>query len=421
MGQTLTEKFIARAAGLQSVSPGEIVGVSVDRLMINDALALVVFKKFESLGVEKIVHPERILVCLDHKVPPENVAGADSYCHIRSFCKKYGLVGFHEIGRHGIGHQVMCENFTRPGEIAVGTDSHAPMYGGLGALGCGINSSDAAVALATGKIWMCVPEAVRILFEGKLRRGSTAKDISLFMQNLDDAENFNYRNLEILGSGVRTLSASGRMTISNMAAEMDVKACIIEPDERVAEYLGDAVGCDLKPDLDAVYANTFTVDLDKIEPLIACPHSVHNVKPIREVRGLPINQVVLGSCTNGRLEDFLQAAELLKDRSVHPDVRLLVIPASQKVYTEATALGVTETLLRAGATILPPSCAACGAFGPGKIGAGERCVSTTPRNFKGRIGSTDSEVFLASAYTAAASAIAGHIESPKRFLKEGKL
>jgi len=419
MGQTLTEKFIARAAGLQSVSPGEIVGVSVDRLMINDALAPTVFKNFERLGVERIVHPEQILVCLDHKVPPGNAADADAYCRIRAFCKKYGLAGFGEIGRHGIAHQVMCENFTRPGEIAVGTDSHSPMYGGLGALGCGINSSDAAVALATGKIWMCVPEAIRIVFEGELPRGSTAKDASLFMQNLDDEENFIYRNLEIVGPGVRTLSVSGRMTISNMAAEMDVKACIIEPDEKVAEYLGDAAGCDLRPDPDAVYVKAFTVDLGKIEPLIACPHSVRNVKPVREVRGLPINQVVLGSCTNGRLEDLLQAAELLKGRAVHPDVRLLVIPASQKVYTEATALGITETLLRAGATIITPSCAACGAHGPGKIGAGERCVSTTNRNFKGRIGSTDSEVFLASAYTAAASAIAGHIECPERFLEGG--
>lgn len=421
MGQTLTQKLIARAAGRSSVALGEIVGVSVDRLMINDALAPVVFQKFESLGVEQVVRPERVLVCLDHKSPPENVAAADTYCHIRTLCKKYGLVGFREIGRHGIGHQVMCEDFTRPGEIAVGTDSHAPMYGGLGALGCGINSSDAAVALATGKIWMCVPEAIRVILEGELSPGVTAKDVSLFMQGLDEPEHFNYRNLEILGPGVRTLSISGRLTIANMAAELDVKACIVQPDERVAEYLGDGTNCELSPDPDAVYVKTFTVDLDKLEPLIACPHSVRNVKPVQEVRGVPIHQVVLGSCTNGRLEDLIQAAEILKGRSVHPDVRLLVIPASQKVYTQATALGVTETLLRAGAAILPPSCAGCGAFGPGKIGAGERCVSTTPRNFKGRIGSKDSEVFLASAYTAVACAVAGHIETPNRFLSEGAI
>lgn len=420
MGLTLTEKIIARATGLKSVSPGEIVGVSVDRLMINDALAPAVIKNFERLGVEQVADPGRVVVCLDHKIPPENVTVADTYCRIRAFCKKYGLTGLGEIGRHGIGHQVMCEGFTRPGEIAVGTDSHAPMYGSMGALGCGINASDAAVALATGKIWMCVPESVRIVFEGELPYGSTAKDVGLFMQTLDETKNFIYRNLEITGPGLKSISAGGRMTIANMAAEMDVKACIIEPDETLAEYLGDETDCDMRADADAAYAKTFTVDLGKIEPLIACPHSNHNVKPVREVIGLPINQVVLGSCTNGRIEDLLQAAELLKGRSIHPDVRMLVIPASQKVFTEATALGITETLLRAGAAFVTPSCAACGVNGPGKIGAGERCVSTTNRNFKGRIGSTESEVFLASAYTAAASAIAGKIECAATFLEGGK-
>ena len=420
MGQTLTEKIIARAAGVPHVSPGEIVGVEVDRLMINDALAPTVITKFESLGVEDVVHPERILVCLDHKAPPENVAVADSYCRIRAFCRKHGMDGFLEIGRHGIGHQVMCEGFTRPGEVAVGTDSHAPMYGGMGALGCGINASDAAVALATGKIWMCVPEAVQVVLTGRLRPGCTAKDLSLRMLNLDDTETFLYRNLEVVGPGVRTLSAGQRMTIANMAAEMDVKACIVEPDETIAAYLGDGAGCDIRADEDAVYAKTFTVDLDQIEPLIACPHSNHNVRPVREVRGLQVDQVVLGSCTNGRLEDLIQAAQVIGQRKIHPNVRMLVIPASQKVFTEATAMGVTETLLRAGATFVTPSCAACGANGPGKLGAGERCVSTTNRNFKGRIGSTESEVFLASPYTAAATALAGHIESADRYLEGGE-
>lgn len=419
MGQTLTQKIIARAADLERVSPGQIVGVTVDRMMINDALAPAVFKKFESLGAEKVLYPERILVCLDHKVPAESAAVADSQNKVRKFCKEHGLVGFREIGRHGIGHQVMCEDFTRPGEIAVGTDSHAPMYGGLGALGCGINSSDAAVAMASGKIWLSVPEAVRVVLKGSLRRGATAKDVSLAMQLLGDPSEFNYCNIEVMGDGLSSISASGRLTIANMAAELDIKACIFEPDAIIADYMGDSAGCDLKADPDAIYLRTHTIDLNGIEPLIACPHSNRNVKPVREVRGIPIQQVVLGSCTNGRLEDLQQAAELLKDHPIHPDVRMIVVPASQRVLTEATALGVTEILLRAGATLLPPSCSGCGAFGCGKIGAGERSVSTTTRNFKGRIGSMESEVYLASAYTAAASAIAGCIESPERFLKEG--
>jgi 3-isopropylmalate/(R)-2-methylmalate dehydratase large subunit len=416
LGQTLSEKIISRAAGLRGVSPGEIVGVSVERLMINDRMAPIVFEYFESLRTKNIVGAERILICIDHRVPPATVALADTLRDTRAFCKKHGLTGFGEIGRHGIGHQVMCEDFTHPGEIAVGTDSHAPMYGGLGALACGINASDAAVAMATGKMWMSVPASVHVLFEGRLNRGATAKDIGLYMQNLDDTENFIYRNLEIDGPGAHTLSVSGRLAISNMATEMEAKACIFVPDEKVAEYLGDDAGCDLKPDAGAVYERTFTVDLAKIEPFLACPHSVRNIKPVRELRGMPIHQAFLGSCTNGRVEDLIQAAEILKGRSVHPDVRLIVVPASQKVFTEATALGVTETLLRAGAAFLTPSCASCAGSGPGLLGGGERCVSTTNRNFRGRMGSQDSEVYLASAYTIAAAAVAGSIECPERFL-----
>jgi 3-isopropylmalate/(R)-2-methylmalate dehydratase large subunit len=417
--QTLSEKIIARAAGLSTVSPGQIVGVSVDRMMINDRMAPIVFDYFKSLCVESVVNPERILISVDHRVPPATVALADTLRDIRSFCKNHGLAGFGEIGRHGIGHQIMCEDFTHPGEIAVGTDSHAPMYGGLGALACGINASDAAVVMATGKMWMCVPESVRVLFEGTLNRGTTAKDIALFMQNLDDTENFIYRDLEIGGAGALALSVSGRLVISNMAAEMEAKACIFVPDEKVAEYLGDGLGCDLRSDSDAVYERTYTIDIAKIEPLLACPHSLRNIRPVRELRGLPIQQAFLGSCTNGRLEDLIQAAEILEGRAVHPDVRLIVVPASQKVFTEATALGVTETLLRAGAAFITPSCASCAGSGPGLIGGGERCVSTTNRNFRGRMGSPDSEVYLASAYTVAAAAVAGCVESPERFLEGG--
>ncbi len=416
MGMTLTEKIIARAAGLPSAQPGMIVAVRVDRLMINDMLAPAVFRKFESLGAEAVVHPEHILVCLDHKVPPDTTAGADVCRSIREFCRAHGMQGFLEIGRHGIGHQVMCEGFTRPGEIAVGTDSHAPTYGGLGALGFGINSSDAAVAMASGKIWVRVPESIRVTFTGSLSGAATAKDVSLYMQNLGTGDFFNYKDLEISGPGAHALSVSSRLTIANMAAEMDIKACLFEPDEIVADYMGDSFGCDLRADEDARYAAAFEIDLHGIEPLVACPHSNKNIRPVREVRGMPIQQVVLGSCTNGRLEDLQQAAQILKGRTVHPNVRLIVVPASQKILTEATAQGVMETILRAGAVVLPPSCAGCGAFGPGKLGAGERCVSTTTRNFRGRIGSIDSEVFLSSAYTAAASAVAGYVEDPGKYL-----
>lgn len=416
MGLTITEKIIARAAGRDTVKPGEIVGVTVDRLMINDLMAPVVFKHFSTLEADGIVNPERIIIGLDHRVPPATVPLADTLCGVRKFCRDHALPGFGEIGRHGVGHQLMCEDFTLPGEVAVGTDSHATMYGGLGALACGVNASDAAVIMACGKMWMRVPHSVKVTLKGQLRHPATAKDLILRMQTLDSYENFIYRMIEIAGEGAHTLSVDGRLVVANMAAEMEAKGCIFPPDEKVMDYLKLDNREYLQSDEDAAYERKFALDLSQLEPLVACPHNTNNIKTVKEVRGLPIQQAFLGSCTNGRLEDLEEAAEILKDRRVHPDVRLIVVPASQKVFLEAARQGLMEVFLEAGAAVMLPSCASCAGNGPGMIGKGERCISTTNRNWKGRMGSPDSEVFLASPYTVAASAIAGCVEEPGAYL-----
>lgn len=418
MGFTLVEKILVRATGDSSITAGKIVDVPVDRMLVNDFLGPIVFSQFESLGLGQIKQPDRILFGLDHRIPPADVKFADNLKLCRDKCRQYRIERFAEIGRHGIGHQLMVENFVKPGEVALGTDSHATMYGGLGAFACGITSSDAAVIMATDRIWMRVPSTVKINVRGRLPRGVTAKDLALKILTLAPLHTFIYKAIEIGGECIENLSVPGRLVIANMMAEMDAKCGIIAADERTAAYLGlspDQIASD-RPDLDAVYDKVYEIDAGEIVPLVACPHRVNNVKPVSEVEGLPIHQAFLGSCTNGRIEDLEQALEILRGRKVHPTVRLIVVPASQSIMLEATRRGLIEELLVAGAAVMTPSCASCAGAGPGLIGAGERCVSTTNRNFKGRMGSNDSEVFLSSAYVVAASAVTGALTDPCRFL-----
>lgn len=417
MGSTITEKILSRACG-HTIHPGEIVDVAVDRLFINDFQGPIVFTQFESLNRKKIVHPERILMGLDHRVPPADVKSANNHVYIRNFCEKYGIENFTEIGRHGIGHQQMVEHFTRPGEVSLGTDSHATMYGGLGAFSCGITSSDAAMIMATGKLWLQVPRCIRLDITGELKRGVTAKDLSLAMIRLAPATFFNYKALEIGGDGVKKMSVSSRLVLANMAAEMNIKCCLIEADEKSLEFAGcTAEEAELiRPDSDAVYEKHFTLDASEVEPLLAFPHNADQVRPLREAAGLPVNQVFLGSCTNGRIEDIEQALEILDGRKVHRRVRLIVVPASQAILLEAVRKGYIEKLLMAGAAIMTPSCASCAGAGAGLIGDGERALATTNRNFRGRMGSKESEVFLGSAYAAAAAAVKGEICDPREFL-----
>jgi homoaconitate hydratase family protein len=418
LGLTITEKIIRRAGGKKTISPGEIVTLRVDKLMLNDFVGAIVFNQFESLGVGKVWDPDRVLFAADHRIPPTEVKWAEHLKSCREYCRKYGITRFGEIGRHGICHQLMCEGFVLPGEVALGTDSHATMYGGLGAFSCGITSSDAAVIMATGEIWIQVPASVRFDISGHLSRFVTAKDIALKMLTVAPLEEFSYKAVEVEGETIRNLSVGGRLVICNMIAEMDAKNGIIAADGITSKYFNGEAGNDApeQSDPDATYEKIYKLNVRDMNPLVACPHEANNVKEVREVRGKRIHQAFLGSCTNGRVEDLQQAAEILKGKKVHPDIRMLVVPASQKVFTEATRLGIISVFLEAGAAVLTPCCSACAGSGSGIIAAGETCISTTNRNFKGRMGSPNSEVYLASAYTVAASAVAGVIEDPRQFI-----
>ncbi len=417
MKQTLAEKIIAKHAGLEEVHPGQIVDVEVDRLLVNDMNAPTVFRSFEELGVSRVVCPERVLVGIDHQVPPVDVKAANHLVRDREFCNKYKLPLFTEIGRHGVGHQVMVENFTRPDEIAVGTDSHATTYGGLGCLAAGCNSSDAAVIMATGKMWLKVPETILVTLKGRPGPGVTCKDIALAVNTLGSLVDFNYKVVEYRGEYAHEMSVSSRLTVCNETCETGAKCGIFPADQIVADYVGDAKAYYLDSDPDAEYCARYEIDLEKLEPSVACPHEVSNVHPVTDVVGTKIHQAFLGSCTNGRFQDFEEAAGILRGHKVHPDVRLLVVPASQKIYKKLISSGLAELFIDAGAALLGPSCASCGGQGEGCLGYGEVCISTTNRNWKARMGDPTSSVYLASPCIVAASAIEGVIADPRKYLK----
>lgn len=420
MSATLAEKMIASHTGASQVRAGEIVSVAVDRLLINDYVGAIVFSKLEELGYEKIVHPERVFLNIDHNLPSFTVEAADKLVLFQEKAARYGITHFTKIGHHGIGHQLMCESFVRPYEIAVGTDSHATMYAGLGAFSCGITASDAVSVLATGKMWLKVPETLRIHVGGSLRVGVAAKDLALALLGVFKPEEYIYRAVEIVGEAVEALSVESRLVIANLMAESGAKCAVFEADDKSFQYAGIPAAASIRSDPDARFANQANFDVSTLEPMLACPNAVTNVHPLKDLLGLPVSQVFIGSCTNGRLEDLKQAAEILKGKKVAEGTRLLITPASQQIALEAVKCGIMEVLMDAGAMILTSSCASCAGHGPGLIGKGERCLSTTNRNFKGRMGSLEAEVYLGSAYAAAAAAVTGVITMPEDFLREAK-
>lgn len=416
MGATLAEKLISARAG-KDAAAGEIVSVTVDRLLVNDYVGEIVFSTLEKYGCHKIVHPERVMLNIDHNLPSFTVAAADKLVLFREKSREYGITHTTKVGRHGIGHQLMCEGFVRPYEIALGTDSHATMYAGLGAFSCGITTSDAVSILTSGKIWLKVPETVRIRVDGRLRPGVTAKDLALALLGVFPPEDYIYRAVELVGEGIDALSVDSRLVIANLMAESGAKCAVMEADEQSFLYAGAPVQPRITSDPDAAFVKTAVFRAGMLEPMLACPDQVTNVHPLSDAEGVHVDQVFIGSCTNGRLEDLAQAAEILKGRKVAEGTRLLVAPASQQIAVEAMKTGVMEILMEAGAMILTSSCASCAGNGPGLIGRGECCLSTTNRNFKGRMGSTQARIYLGSAYAASAAAVTGHITDPRVFLQ----
>ncbi|HSQ79236.1 MAG TPA: 3-isopropylmalate dehydratase large subunit, partial [Candidatus Bathyarchaeia archaeon] len=375
-------------------------------------------QEFKKLGVKKVKAPEKIVIVLDHIVPAADEKYAQNHKSIREFVAEQGIPNFFDINA-GICHQVLPEQgFARPGLVIVGSDSHTPSYGALGAFAAGIGRTETACTWATDEIWLRVPETMRIDLSGRFRPGVFAKDLSLKLIGDHGAEMANYKAVEFAGPAAGDLSVGARLTLANMSAEMGAKNGYFAPDAKALKWLEGRARGPFEiavSDPDAVYETVLACDLDALEPQVAAPHTVDNVKPVTAVAGTPVNQILIGTCTNGRLEDLETAAAILKGRKVHPSVRVLVIPASWEVYREALKSGALAALVDAGCVILNSGCGPCLGGHEGLMAAGEVCLSTSNRNFRGRMGHRDSEIYLASPATAAATAVTGKITDPREF------
>ncbi len=415
IAQTISQKILARKAGLKDVSPGQIVTVSPDVILTHDNSAAI-SGKFAQLGVDRIWDADRPVIVLDHVVPAANEKTATNHQIIREFVRDQGIRHFYDVGA-GICHQVVPEKgHVRPGSLVLGSDSHTTTYGAFGASAAGIGRSEAAVIWATGKIWLMVPETMVVEVDGVFRPGVFPKDLILRIIGDIGADGALYRAVEFRGPAIEEMDISGRMTLCNKSVEMGAKAGIVAADEKTLEWLSGRVEGPLEQvasDPDATVERTIRYDVASLEPQVACPHTVDNVSPVTEVAGTRIHQALVGTCTNGRLDDLRQAAEVLRGSRVAQGVRLLVLPASAQIYRQAMAEGLLETLAEAGAIILNPGCGPCLGAHEGVLAPGEVCISTANRNFKGRMGCKEASVFLASPATVAASAAAGTIADPR--------
>lgn len=413
----ITEKILANASGKKVVHPGEIVDATVDMIMVHDLTGPLAVEAFKKIGTPKVWDNKKIVVILDHQVPAESVKAAELHKTMRQFAKDQNLT-FYDVGRGGICHQVMPEKgHVTPGEVIVGADSHTCTYGAFGAFATGIGSTEAAAVFATGKIWFKVPPTIKIEVKGNFQKNVTPKDLILAIIGKLGVDGAIYKATEFTGPTIKNMSIAGRMTICNMAVEMGAKNGIIAPDETTHKFIDKRIKTQqdyksLQSDKDATYERTVEFDVSKMPSQVACPSSVDNVKPVSEIGTVPIEQAFIGSCTNGRLEDLQVAAQILKGRKVKDGVRALVIPASQEVYRQAMQEGLLEIFTDAGAIICGSACGPCLGGHIGLLAAGETCVSSSNRNFIGRMGSTQANVYLASPATVAASAVTGKITDP---------
>lgn len=411
MGQTIIEKIISRNIGAQSVKPGDIVTVNVDRVMLDDIMIPFIVDKFKEMGFAKLWDPDKVVLIYDHLVPASQQDDTRHYKIGDAFVEQYGIRNIHRSD--GICHQLMTEaGYVKPGDVVFGTDSHTTTYGCVGAFSTGIGYTEMAAILGTGSLWVKVPETIQIQIDGMLPEGVMSKDIILRIIGDLGADGATYRALEFTGSTVEEMSISSRMTMANMAIEAGAKCALFTPDEKTAEYCGielDEFQKQLKGDADAVYLKTMTYRAEDFVPVMACPSQVDKIRNVSELEGTVIDQVFIGSCTNGRLEDLQAAAKVLEGKKVAPFVKLIVTPASRKVYEQAAACGTLKILAEAGAIITHPGCGLCCGRTGGILSDGERVVATNNRNFLGRMGTSKVEIYLASPATAAACAVAGKI------------
>ncbi|RLI01009.1 3-isopropylmalate dehydratase large subunit [Candidatus Bathyarchaeota archaeon] len=417
----LTKKILAKACGKSKVESGEFIEAKVDVVMINDLTGPLTIDAFEKFKVKKIWDRSRIVVILDHQVPADRVQSAELHKKLRKFVFEYGIVNFYDVGRGGICHQVLAEGgHVKPGDLVVGADSHTCTLGALGAFATGIGSTDAAAVFATGRLWFKVPEVVKVEVSGKFKSYVFPKDLILHIIGFLGEDGANYKALEFTGETIQNMSIEGRMTICNMVVESGAKTGIIEPDSETIRYLMERIKDSITPirgDLNAEYEETLSFNVENLEPQVSCPPNVSNVKVVDELENIKVDQAFLGSCTNGRLEDLEVAARILRNRKVNKDTRMIVIPASQEIYIEALKRGLLEIFVKAGAFVGPPTCGPCLGGHFGLLGDDEVCISSSNRNFTGRMGSSKAKVYLASPATVAASAVTGRITNPKNFLK----
>ena len=417
MGMTMTQKILARAAGLESVQAGQLIEAKLDLVLGNDITTPVAITEFEKAGFTQVFDKDKIAIVLDHYTPCKDIKSAQLCKQAREFAHKHNITNFFDVGQMGVEHALAPEKgLCAPGEVIVGADSHTCTYGALGAFSTGIGSTDMAAGMATGLSWFRVPSAIKVTLKGKLQQHVSGKDVILHLIGLIGVDGALYKSIEFAGEGVASLSMDDRFTISNMAIEAGGKNGIFPVDEKTMEYINGRVNrpCEaFQADPDAVYDSEVVIDLDTLEPTVAMPHLPENTKVVSEVAGLPIDQVVIGSCTNGRIQDMRIAAGIMKGKKVASNVRCVVIPATQEIYMQAMKEGLMEVFIQAGAAVSTPTCGPCLGGHMGCMAEGERAVSTTNRNFVGRMGHVESEIILASPAVAAASAIAGCVADPR--------
>lgn len=419
---TFAEKILAKYAGEKKIVPGQIVTVKPDHLLMHDNAAPIISKIQPELKEYGIYNRELPIIVLDHVIPAAAEKNAAQHKAIREFVKTHKIKYFFDVG-YGVCHQIVVEQgFALPGMVLLGSDSHTCSYGAVGAFSSGIDRTEAASLLLTGETWLKVPQSIKMTLKGKLQQGVTAKDVILFIIGDVSASGADYCSVEFSGD-VDQFSVEERFTIANMGVEMGAKNAVFPVDAVTTKYLA-SIGIPksrytpVNPDASASYERELTYDLSRIPPVVSVPHGVDKVKPVKEVEGIEIHQCLLGTCTNGRLSDFRIAAKILKGKKVHPNVRLLILPASRQVYLDALKEGLISTLVEAGGTLLPPGCGPCLGAHQGVLAPGERCLSTSNRNFKGRMGCNEAEIYLASPATVAASAIHGTITDPRKEMQK---
>jgi len=416
MPMTITEKILAAHAGREKVAPGELINARVDLVLGNDITAPVAINEFEKIGAPGVFDRERVALVPDHFVPNKDIKSAEQAKQMREFSRKHDLVNYFEVGVSGIEHCLLPEQgLVGPGDLIIGADSHTCTYGALGAFSTGVGSTDLAAAMALGETWLKVPESIKFVFDGELKPWVGGKDLILHVIGDIGVDGALYQAMEFAGTAIEKLSMDGRFSMCNMAVEAGGKNGIIAPDDITRAYVEGRCKRPYKfyqSDPDAGYARIYRYDASLIEPQVAFPHLPENSRPVSEAGQVEIDQSVIGSCTNGRIEDLRDAAKVLKDRQVHKNVRLIIFPGTQEIYLQALREGLIETLVKAGAAVSTPTCGPCLGGHMGILAKGERCIATTNRNFVGRMGHPESEVYLSNPAVAAASAILGRIAGP---------